>query len=160
LRTSTFSAFDDSDSGADDDGMRLTDDDSGGAVGCGGRGDDDDDDDDDEDSGAFEDDDDDDDDDDDADVEDDDDDDERRGDYINANYIDGEWNDASRAYIAAQGPKEGTIGDFWRMVWESDVRVVIMLTREVEANRVKYVVVCSDVCVYVRVTPTLFLSLL
>lgn len=59
------------------------------------------------------------------------------GDYINASYIDGEWDGGARAYIAAQGPKEGTIHDFWRMVWQVQSVVVVMLTREFEAGRCK-----------------------
>lgn len=59
------------------------------------------------------------------------------GDYINASFIDGEWDGGARAYIAAQGPKEGTIHDFWRMVWQVQSLVIVMLTREFEAGRCK-----------------------
>jgi protein tyrosine phosphatase len=59
------------------------------------------------------------------------------GNYINASYIDGEWAGGARAYIAAQGPKEGTIHDFWRMVWQVNSNVIVMLTREYEAGRCK-----------------------
>ena len=31
-------------------------------------------------------------------------------------------------YIATQAPLEDTRGDFWRMIWEQQSRVVIMLT--------------------------------
>ena len=31
-------------------------------------------------------------------------------------------------YIATQAPLEDTRGDFWRMVWEQQSRVIIMLT--------------------------------
>ncbi|XP_068244376.1 receptor-type tyrosine-protein phosphatase epsilon-like [Palaemon carinicauda] len=59
-------------------------------------------------------------------------------DYINASFIRG-FN-PSKGYIATQGPKdfnENTIEDFWRMVWEQKVRVIIMLARVMESGKVK-----------------------
>ncbi|XP_041037333.1 tyrosine-protein phosphatase non-receptor type 18-like, partial [Carcharodon carcharias] len=41
-------------------------------------------------------------------------------DYINANFIRGV--DGERYYIATQGPLPQTVVDFWRMVWEFDVK--------------------------------------
>ena len=40
-------------------------------------------------------------------------------------------------YIASQGPLPNTTGDFWRMVWEQQVEVITMVTRDVEDNKVK-----------------------
>ena len=60
----------------------------------------------------------------------------RRGDYINANYIDGYL--VRNQYIGAQGPLTGTFGAFWRLVWEQRVQIVVMITNLVERNRVRH----------------------
>ncbi|XP_068178773.1 tyrosine-protein phosphatase non-receptor type 9 isoform X2 [Antennarius striatus] len=56
-------------------------------------------------------------------------------DYINASFMDGYKR--GNAYIATQGPLPKTFGDFWRMVWEQMVLIIIMTTRVVERGRVK-----------------------
>ncbi|XP_056002124.1 receptor-type tyrosine-protein phosphatase kappa-like [Ostrea edulis] len=56
-------------------------------------------------------------------------------DYINANYIEGAKRD--REYIAAQGPKPNTVGDFWNMVWQENVFVIVMVTNLKEGNKNK-----------------------
>ncbi|XP_067947438.1 uncharacterized protein [Watersipora subatra] len=56
-------------------------------------------------------------------------------DYINANYVQGIY--GSNAYIASQAPLSNTVNDFWRMIWEVDVRVILMACNEFEANKLK-----------------------
>nr|XP_014424254.1 receptor-type tyrosine-protein phosphatase C isoform X2 [Pelodiscus sinensis] len=56
-------------------------------------------------------------------------------DYINASHIDG-FKEPGK-YIAAQGPKDETTDDFWRMIWEQKATIIVMVTRCEENNRNK-----------------------
>ncbi|KAM4575308.1 protein tyrosine phosphatase receptor type Fa isoform 1-T1 [Fundulus diaphanus] len=56
-------------------------------------------------------------------------------DYINASFIDGYRH--RKAYIATQGPLAKTTEDLWRMLWEHNSTIVIMLTKLREMGREK-----------------------
>ncbi|KAG9075728.1 hypothetical protein FS749_012575, partial [Ceratobasidium sp. UAMH 11750] len=59
-------------------------------------------------------------------------------DYVNASYV--QPRGTRLSYIATQGPMPATYVDFWTMVWEQNVHVIVMLTRQVENNQLK----CGD----------------
>jgi len=60
---------------------------------------------------------------------------ESKGDYINANYVDGYKQ--SKAFIFSQGPLPRTFVDFWQLVWEQKVMVIVMTTKTIERHRQK-----------------------
>jgi len=62
---------------------------------------------------------------------------EEGSDYINGNYIGGLLPGTEHEYIATQGPLQSTFLDFWRMIWEQSSSVIVMLTREIEDERLK-----------------------
>ncbi|XP_044208009.1 receptor-type tyrosine-protein phosphatase V-like [Thunnus albacares] len=57
-------------------------------------------------------------------------------DYINASFVPG--GGSERDFICTQGPLHNTTADFWRMVWEQNVRIIVMVT----ALRHKDIVLC------------------
>jgi protein tyrosine phosphatase len=72
-------------------------------------------------------------------------------DYINASFIDGYKEKGTRkrenaaliymyvlgAYIATQAPMTNTTDEFWRMIWENNVTMIVMLTQLNELGREK-----------------------
>nr|XP_023011994.1 receptor-type tyrosine-protein phosphatase F-like [Leptinotarsa decemlineata] len=56
-------------------------------------------------------------------------------DYINASYVDGYKK--PRCYIATQGPKNNTLADFWRMIWQEKVKNIVMLANVYENGKKK-----------------------
>uniref|UniRef100_A0A8C8ZRS4 protein-tyrosine-phosphatase n=1 Tax=Prolemur simus TaxID=1328070 RepID=A0A8C8ZRS4_PROSS len=55
--------------------------------------------------------------------------------YINANFIKGVY--GPKAYIATQGPLSSTLLDFWRMIWEYSVLIIVMACMEFEMGKKK-----------------------
>ncbi|XP_056002718.1 receptor-type tyrosine-protein phosphatase kappa-like [Ostrea edulis] len=56
-------------------------------------------------------------------------------DYINANFI--KDCNGEKIYIAAQGPKNNTLTDFWRMIWQESIETIVMLTNLIENGKNK-----------------------
>lgn len=56
-------------------------------------------------------------------------------DYINANFVLGYKE--RKKFICAQGPMDSTINDFWRMIWEQHLEIIVMLTNLEEYNKAK-----------------------
>ncbi|KAB8338984.1 hypothetical protein FH972_021923 [Carpinus fangiana] len=56
-------------------------------------------------------------------------------DYVNASYV--QTSMSQKRFIATQAPVPGTFNDFWSMVWQSDTRVIVMLTGEKEGGQIK-----------------------
>ncbi|KAM7199758.1 hypothetical protein V8F20_005628 [Naviculisporaceae sp. PSN 640] len=56
-------------------------------------------------------------------------------DYINASHL--QASRSHKRYIASQGPLPATFEDFWSVIWQQDVRVIVMLTAESEGGQLK-----------------------
>ena len=59
----------------------------------------------------------------------------KKSDYINASYVDSYMK--PQAYIATQAPMQAHLDDFWHMIWQEDVRTIIMLVNIIEGDKVK-----------------------
>ncbi|KAM4701430.1 tyrosine-protein phosphatase non-receptor type 22 isoform 2-T2 [Discoglossus pictus] len=56
-------------------------------------------------------------------------------DFINASFIKGVY--CPKTYIATQGPLPNTVNDFWRMIWEYKIVVIVMACMEFEMGKKK-----------------------
>ncbi|KAL9616534.1 MAG: hypothetical protein Q9160_008601 [Pyrenula sp. 1 TL-2023] len=56
-------------------------------------------------------------------------------DYVNASHVKTAF--SNKHYIATQAPIPTTLNDFWRLVWEQDSRVIVMLSAESEGGQIK-----------------------
>ncbi|CAO3642596.1 unnamed protein product [Mucor hiemalis] len=45
--------------------------------------------------------------------------------------------DCNRQYISTQGPLPTTFNDFWKLIWDERSFVIVMLTQEIEMNKIK-----------------------
>jgi len=55
--------------------------------------------------------------------------------YVNASHISATVGNSQRFYIAAQGPLPNTVHNFWAMVLECDVHLIVMLTEVSGVNK-------------------------
>lgn len=56
-------------------------------------------------------------------------------DYINGNFVLGYKE--RKKFICAQGPMDTTVNDFWRMIWEQHLELILMLTNLEEYSKTK-----------------------
>ncbi|XP_059926287.1 receptor-type tyrosine-protein phosphatase alpha isoform X2 [Gadus macrocephalus] len=56
-------------------------------------------------------------------------------DFINASFVNG-YQEKNK-FIGAQGPKEETLNDFWRMIWEQNTATIVMVTNLKERKECK-----------------------
>ncbi|KAL1892702.1 phosphotyrosine-specific ptp2-like protein [Ceratocystis pirilliformis] len=56
-------------------------------------------------------------------------------DYINASHI--KSSRSNKRYIASQGPLPSTCDDFWSVIWDQDIRLIVNLTSESERGHTK-----------------------
>lgn len=44
----------------------------------------------------------------------------------------------TRNYIVTQGCLNNTVNDFWKMIWQEDSRVIVMITKLIEKSKVGF----------------------
>ena len=57
--------------------------------------------------------------------------------YINASYVNGPFKSDEKCFIATQGPLQSTIGKFYKMCFNKDIKLIIMLCSFEEEGRKK-----------------------
>ena len=49
------------------------------------------------------------------------------------------------------GPKQNTLDDFWRMIWQDDVQAIVMLTNLKEAGKVCIVAITIKITTFFEI---------
>lgn len=57
--------------------------------------------------------------------------------YVNASYIDGPFQEDKKSFIATQGPLKNTIAKFWKLCFNNNVTLILMLCSFEEEGRKK-----------------------
>ncbi|XP_049820439.1 tyrosine-protein phosphatase 69D isoform X3 [Aethina tumida] len=65
-------------------------------------------------------------------------------DYVNANFVMGYKE--RKKFICAQGPMDTTVNEFWRMIWEQHLELILMLTNLEEYSKTKCAKYWPDKC--------------
>ena len=65
----------------------------------------------------------------------------------------------NRGYIASQGPVKATVDDFWKMLWQYEVKVVAMACRLVEMGRVIMIFITRWIWIFRTYMTILYLYL-
>lgn len=58
--------------------------------------------------------------------------------YINANYVANPYTGEKNVFIATQGPIPASMNNFWQMVWNETISIIVMLCGLEEHGRVAF----------------------